>query len=180
LLQNYINNELLRNLPSDQKRIINLISTGNKDGKSYIGQQLEEYWTSIGVNVSRITWHNDFSINSKEYLLAQSINNLTTDQNADIYIVEYPSLSECAIPPSLLREASINLVIAKANRTWKFTDQAFIRNLTNSIGEESKIFLLLNTAQKDVVESFTGLLPPINKLRKLIYKYSQFGLTASE
>ena len=176
----FINNELLRNLPSDQKRIINLISTGNKDGKSYIGQQLEEYWTSIGVNVSRITWHNDFSINSKEYLLAQSINNLTTDQNADIYIVEYPSLSECAIPPSLLREASINLVIAKANRTWKFTDQAFIRNLTNSIGEESKIFLLLNTAQKDVVESFTGLLPPINKLRKLIYKYSQFGLTASE
>jgi len=177
----HLSNAILCYLPNDQNRIINLVSTENKDGKTFIGEQLEEYWTSIGLSISRLTWHSDFQKDSKEYLLAQSIKDLSSNnKNADIIIVEYPPLNDSNIPTSLLKEASINLVVAKAKRTWKFTDQLLLNNVKKSIDNESPTFLILNKANIDVVESFTGLLPPVNKINKILYKYSQFGLTASE
>jgi len=177
----YLSNAILCYLYNDQNRIINLVSTESKDGKSFIGEQLEEYWTSIGLSISRLTWHSDFQKESKEYLLAQSIRDLSpSSKNADIIIVEYPPLNDSNIPTSLLREASINLIVAKAKRTWKFTDQLLLNNIKMSINNECPTFLILNKANRDVVESFTGLLPPVNKINKILYKYSQFGLTASE
>ena len=38
--------------------------------------------------------------------------------------------------------------------------------------------LFLNYASRDVVQTFTGLLPPFGRLRRLGYQISQFGFTA--
>ena len=177
----FLSNAILSYLSNDKKKIFNLLSTENGDGKSFIGQQLEEYWQSLGLNVKRITWHEDFSKDSKKFLLAQSINDLyTEEQDADILIVEYPSLKECTIPQRLLNEASLNLVIAKANRTWKFTDQLLLDKTRQLTGTATPVAIYLNKAEKEVVESFTGLLPPHSKFKKLLYRFAQLGLTASE
>jgi uncharacterized protein involved in exopolysaccharide biosynthesis len=176
-----LSNAIFCYLPSNKKRIINLLSTESGDGKSFIGQQLEDYLTSLGLNIKRLTWHEDFNKDSREFLLAQSINDLYSDkQNIDIFIVEYPPLKECTIPAGLLNEVGLNLLITRANRTWKFTDQSLLNQLKQLAGNNSPVVICLNKAQKDVVENFTGLLPPFNKLNKLLYKFSQFGLTSSD
>lgn len=176
----FLSNAILCYLPSDKTRIVNLLSTVNKDGKTFIGKQLEEYWTSIGLTIKHITWHQDFDKDSKELLLAQSLNEFSKEDNIDIYIVEYPPLNDCIIPTNLLNEASLNLLITRANRTWTFTDQLLLNRIKQLAGADTHIILYLNKASIEVVESFTGLLPPYNKLKKMLYKFSQFGLTASE
>lgn len=178
----FLNNAILNYLPSNKKRIINIISTENNDGKSFIGEKLEQYWAASGLLVKRITWHEDFSKDSKTFLLAKSINDIypNEDKDTDIYIVEYPQLKECTIPTLLLNEASLNLVIAKATRTWKFTDQLLLDQIKQRTDSDSPVVICLNKASTDVVESFTGLLPPYNRLKRILYRYSQFGLTASE
>lgn len=176
-----LSNAILFYFSNDKKRIINLLSTESGDGKSYIGKQLQDYWISIGLSVKFITWNEDFSKDSREFLLSESVNELIkSEEKTDIIIVEYPPLKECSIPVGLLKETALNLVIAKAGRTWKLTDQLLLNQLKQLAGIDSPVAICLNKAQKDVVESFTGLLPPYNKFKKLIYKFSQFGLTASE
>nr|WP_320038367.1 exopolysaccharide biosynthesis protein [uncultured Bacteroides sp.] len=177
----FICNALLGYLPNNGKRIINLISTESGDGKSFIGNQLEEYWMSIGLNVKSISWNNDFSKDSREFLLAESVNDICNSiDDIDILIVEYPPLKECLIPEKLINEAAVNLVIAKANKTWKLTDQLLLNELKRLAKPISPVLVCLNNADKDAVESFTGLLPPYNRFRKFIYRFSQLGLTASE
>ncbi len=175
-------NTILCYLPTSEKRIINLLSTETGDGKSFIGKQLEEYWNSIGLNVKHISWNEDFSKDSREFLLAKSVNDLSksTDADADILIVEYPPLIECTIPETLINEAALNIIITRANKTWKLTDQLLLDQLKKLAKAESPVVICLNKAESNVVESFTGLLPPYNKFSKLIYRFSQFGLTASE
>lgn len=176
----FLSNAIFCYLPSNKVRIVNLLSTVNNDGKTFIGNQLEEYWTSIGLTVKHLTWHQDFNKDSKELLLAQSLKELNKDKNIDIYLVEYPPLNECIVPTNLLNEASLNLVITRANRTWTFTDQLLLNRIKQLTDTESPVFIYLNKAKRDVVENFTGLLPPYSKLKYTLYKFSQFGLTASE
>ena len=117
----FLCNTLLSYLPNNGKRIINLISTESRDGKSFIGKQLEEYWTSIGLNVKHLSWNEDFSKDSRVFLLAESITDLCKSiDDTDILIIEYPPLKECLTPERLINEAALNLVIAKANKTWLF------------------------------------------------------------
>ncbi len=177
----YLSNSILSYFNSDQKRIVNLLSVEAGDGKSFIGQQLEEYWTSLGLKVKRLTWHQDFSKDAKNFLLAQSVGEFYPDSlEADILIMEYPAITECILSTGLLREASLNIVVTRANRAWKFADQFLLNKVKQLAGTEVPVVILLNKAEREVVESFTGLLPPANKLKQLLYKYSQFGLTASE
>jgi uncharacterized protein involved in exopolysaccharide biosynthesis len=174
-------NTILSYLPNSEKRIINLLSTETGDGKSFIGKQLEEYWNSIGLNVKHISWNEDFSKDSREFLLAKSITDLSNStDDSDILIVEYPPLKECTIPETLINEAALNIVITRANKTWKLTDQLLLNQVKKLASPKSPVVICLNKAEGNVVESFTGLLPPYNKFSKLIYRFTQFGLTASE
>lgn len=176
----FLSNTILSYLPDKNKRIVNLISTENNDGKSFIGKELESFWVSNGLIVKRLTWHEDFVKDSREFLLAKSLKDICSEEAADIFLVEYPQIKECTIPTGLLNEASLNIVITRANRTWKFTDQLLLNQIKQRTDSNSPIVIYLNKAEQEVVESFTGLLPPYNKLRNILYRYSQFGLTASE
>ncbi|WP_320908159.1 MULTISPECIES: hypothetical protein [Bacteroides] len=157
--------------------ILNLLSVREKDGKSYIGEHLEEYWISIGLKVRRLSPEVDYVPNSSRYMLASNVSELYTPDNEDILIVEYPELSQYNIPTPLLRNAQLNLMIVSADYGWKSTDRILLHKLESQIGD--KPYICLNRAPRYDMENFTGMLPPYTPLRKLLYRLSQLALTES-
>ena len=157
--------------------ILNLLSVREKDGKSYIGEHLEEYWISIGLKVRRLSPEVDYVPNSSRYMLASNVSELYTPDNEDILIVEYPELSQYNIPTPLLRNAQLNLMIVSADYGWKSTDRILLHKLESQIGD--KPYICLNRAPRSDMENFTGMLPPYTPLRKLLYRLSQLALTES-
>ena len=82
------------------------------------------------------------------------------------------------VSKALLQEASVNIVVARANQVWKDTDQILFDKVREQAGE-TPVMLYLNMARREVVESFTGMLPPYTPLRKRLFRFYQFGLTSS-
>lgn len=156
--------------------LINILSTHSGDGKSYLSEQLLNSWKSAGLAVRKLTWGVDFDPNSRQYTLAKSLADLCSYQNEDILIIEYPSLMEGHIPSELLQKANLNLVIAPANRGWKETDKLLLDKLKVQT-ESVPLYIYLNRASRNVVEDYTGMLPPYTFMRKLMYRLSQLALT---
>lgn len=153
-IDQYLINSLLNYFHPEKKNIINLMSLNNGDGKSFLGQIMTDNFTSINFKVKNLIWDIDFSPNSKDYLLAKEINHLYIAKK-DILIIEHPPISSHSIPESLLKTASINLVILDANTVWKDTDQAFLDNIVKKTGDVP-LFIYLNKAKEDVVKSFVN------------------------
>ena len=163
------------------QRILNLLSTEEMDGKSHIGIALEEYWNSLGLNVRRITHDEDFLSEDSTYVQANTIMDICPDLSSDeIAIVEYPVLKNNPISPSLLNEASLNLMIVRANRTWKDTDQLMFKRLLDIKDTNIPLEFCLTQASRSAVQDFTGQLPPYTKFKNFEYKIFQLGLTATE
>ena len=136
-----------------------------------------------------VTYHLDFTVERKNYLLAQSHKDFIPvwdrkpdgepeTGREDVVIIEHPSLSTCTVSKALLQEASVNIVVARANQVWKDTDQILFDKVREQAGE-TPVMLYLNMARREVVESFTGMLPPYTPLRKRLFRFYQFGLTSS-
>lgn len=156
--------------------LINILSTHSGDGKSYLSEQLLAFWKNAGLTVRKLTWGVDFDSNSRQYTLAKSFRDLYNYQNEDILIIEYPSLMEGHIPSELLQAANLNLVVAPANRGWKETDKLLLDKVKVQVGS-SPLYIYLNRASRNVVEDYTGMLPPYTYMRKLMYRLSQLALT---
>lgn len=176
-----LSTSLLPYLSNRKQRIVNLLSTEEKDGKTYIANALENYWNSIGLQVRRITHDEDFLSEDSQYVQANSIAELCPDLEPDeIALVEYPVLKNNPLPPTLLNEASVNLMVVRANRTWKDTDQLMYKRFLDVKNEEVPLLFYLTQADRTAVEDFTGQLPPYTKLKNLEYRLFQLGLTATE
>ena len=158
--------------------IINFISTEAGEGKSHVIQELNGYWESIGLKVRTLIWGRDFNILSREYNLAKSIADLYTFNKEDIIIVEYPNLRDANIPPELLQEANLNILIARADRGWKETDKLLVEKLQQQVAQ-IPLYVYLTHASRNVVEDYTGMLPPYTLRRKVLYRLSQLALTES-
>ena len=159
--------------------IVNLLSTEPGDGKSYLGEQLMGYWQEIGLKVRKLTWGVDFDADSRQFLLAGSIRDLYKSDNEDILIVEYPSLRQCSISNELLQEVNLNLLVARATRGWKDADKLLLDKLKSQTGE-TPLYIYLNKAGREVVEEYTGILPPYTFFRKQLYRFSQLALTEQQ
>ena len=176
-----LSTNLLPYFDGKQQRIVNLLSMEDKDGKTHVAKALEEYWKSMGLSVRRITHDEDFLSEDRQYVQAKSLSELCPDWKTDeIAIVEYPVLKNNPITPSLLNEASINLMLVRANRTWKDTDQLMYKRLLDKKEEEVPMMLVLTQTERDAVQDFTGQLPPYTRFKNLEYKLFQLGLTAVE
>ena len=172
---------LLPHIEMGKRNIINLLSTAPGDGKSYIANELEELWMSMGLQVRRITYDEDFLTDDATYILAQDIDELCPDYDEkEILIVEYPSLDEHEVPPALINQGTLNIVIARANRTWKDIDEKALRHLLTKLINKDNIYFYLTEAGRDAVQEFTGQLPPYTQFKNLVYRLSQLGLTATE
>ena len=174
---------LLPHFQEGQQNVLNLISTDSGNGKSYLAQELENYWISIGLQVRRLTYDEDFLAEDSKFIMAKGIKDLCPDILPDeIAIIEYPNLDENSISPALLNMGTVNLMVTRANRTWKDVDQKALKEVQAMLDEEHKdtLFMYLTEASRYAVEEFVGQLPPYTKFNNFVYRISQLGLTATE
>ena len=174
---------LLPHFQEGQQNVLNLISTDTGNGKSYLAQELENYWIFIGLQVRRLTYDEDFLAEDSRFILAKGIKDLCPDILPDeIAIIEYPNLDENSISPALLNMGTVNLMVTRANRTWKDVDQKALKEVQAMLDEEHKnsLFMYLTEASRYAVEEFVGQLPPYTKFNNFVYRISQLGLTATE
>jgi uncharacterized protein involved in exopolysaccharide biosynthesis len=176
-----LSKSLLPHFKEGQQNVLNLLSTDAGNGKSYIAQELENYWVSIGLHVRRLTYDEDYLAEDSNFIMANGIKDICPDiLPNEIAIVEYPNLDDNSIPPALLNMGTINLLVTRANRTWKDVDQKALKELQSQLDNQDTLFMYLTEAQRYAVEEFVGQLPPYTKFNNFVYRISQMGLTAVE
>ena len=172
---------LLPHFKEGQQNVLNLLSTDAANGKSYLAQELENYWLSLGLQIRRLTYDEDFLAEDSRYLLAKDIKDICPDiMPNEIAIVEYPNLDDNTISTSLLNMGTINLIVTRANRTWKDVDQKALRDIESRLENKETLFMYLTEASRYAVEEFVGQLPPYTRFNNFVYRLSQLGLTAVE
>ena len=176
-----LSKSLLPHFKEGQQNVLNLISTDAGNGKSYIAQELENYWISIGLQVRRLTYDEDYLAEDSRFIMAKDIKDICPDiLPNEIAIIEYPNLDDNSVPPALLNMGTINLLVTRANRTWKDVDQKSLKELQSQLEDQNTLYMYLTEAQRYAVEEFVGQLPPYTKFNNLVYRLSQMGLTAVE
>lgn len=176
-----LSKSLLPYFKEGQQNVLNLLSTDAANGKSYIAQELENYWLSLGLQVRRLTYDEDFLAEDSRYLMANDIKDVCPDiLPNEIAIIEYPNLDDNTVPTGLLNIGTVNLMITRANRTWKDVDQKALVELQSRLDNKNSLFMYLTEAQRYAVEEFVGQLPPYTKFNNFVYRLSQLGLTATE
>ena len=176
-----LSKSLLPHFKEGQQNVLNLLSTDAGNGKSYIAQELENYWISIGLQVRRLTYDEDFLAEDSRFIMAKDIKDICPDiLPNEIAIIEYPNLDDNSIPPALLNMGTVNLMVTRANRTWKDVDQKALKELQSQLEDKNTLYMYLTEAQRYAVEEFVGQLPPYTKFNNFVYRISQMGLTAVE
>ena len=176
-----LSKSLLPHFKEGQQNVLNLISTDAGNGKSYIAQELENYWVSIGLQVRRLTYDEDYLAEDSRFIMAKDIKDICPDiLPNEIAVIEYPNLDDNSVPPALLNMGTINLLVTRANRTWKDVDQKALKELQSQLEDQNTLFMYLTEAQRYAVEEFVGQLPPYTKFNNFVYRMSQMGLTAVE
>ena len=172
---------LLPHFKEGQQNVLNLLSTDAANGKSYLAQELQNYWISIGLQVRLLTYDEDFLAEDSRYIMAKDIKDLCPDLLPnEIAIVEYPNLDDNSISPALLNMGTVNLMVTRANRTWKDVDQKTLKEVQSLLEDQSTLYMYLTEAQRYAVEEFVGQLPPYTRFNNFVYRISQMGLTAVE
>lgn len=176
-----LSKSLLPHFKEGQQNVLNLLSTDAANGKSYLAQELENYWISIGLQVRRLTYDEDFLAEDSRFIMAKDIKDLCPDiLPNEIAIIEYPNLDDNSISPALLNMGTVNLLVTRANRTWKDVDQKALKELQALLTDQDSLYMYLTEAQRYAVEEFVGQLPPYTKFNNFVYRISQMGLTAVE
>ena len=170
-------------LQKERPTIINLLSMESGEGKSYLAKYFVDYWETEGIK-TRIVMHGvDFDVEAKEYVNAQQLSSFwrrnEAEQEPDIILVEYPAINSARIPLDTLRQADVNLLVANACRLWRNSDNATLQPIKEAM-ENVPFFLYLNNADREVVESFTGELPPRTPLHSFVSRLAQLGLTSKK
>jgi len=176
-----LSKSLLPHFKDGQQNVLNLLSTDAANGKSYLAQELQNYWISIGLQVRLLTYDEDFLAEDSRYIMAKDIKDLCPDLLPnEIVIVEYPNLDDNSISPVLLNMGTVNLMVTRANRTWKDVDQKALNELQAQLENKDSLYMYLTEAQRYAVEEFVGQLPPYTRFNNFVYRISQMGLTAVE
>ena len=79
----------------------------------------------------------------------------------------------------MLQKADANLLIANACRLWRNSDDATLDPIKEDL-QTTPFLLYLNNADRDVVESFTGELPPKMPIHSFFSRLAQLGLTSQK
>lgn len=172
---------LLSHFREGQQNVLNLFSFYAAKGNSHLAQELESYWISIGLQVRRITYKEDFLVEDSRRITAKDIKDICPDiLPNEITIIEYPKFDDYSIPSGLLNMGTINLLVTRADRVWKDADQKVLEELQSQLEDPSTLFMYLTEAQRYAVEDFAGQLPPYTKFNSFVYRMSQIRLTAVE
>lgn len=166
-----------------QPTIINLLSINSREGKSFLAKYFLDYWKGEGLCVRIVTYNYDFEVAGKNYIQAQQLSDFwipnEAEQTPDIILVEYPPIKDATVPLAVLQKADVNLLIANACRLWRNSDTATIAPIKEAL-KDSPFMLYLNNADREVVESFTGELPPKTAMHSFFSRLAQLGLTSQK
>ena len=177
----HLSKVLLPHFKEGQQNVLNLLSTDASNGKSYLAQELENYWVSIGLQVRRLTYDEDFLAEDSRYVMAKNVKDLCPDlMPNEIAIIEYPNLDDNSISSALLNMGTINLMVTRGNRTWKDVDQKALKELQGQLENKDTLYMYLTECNRYAVEEFVGQLPPYTRFNNFVYRMSQLGLTAVE
>ena len=151
--------------------LVNLLSMEEREGKSFLAKYFADHWASEGLR-TRIVRHGvDFETNDKKYIRAQRLSDFWELNSAE----QIPDI----LPLAVLKQADFNLLIANACRLWGKNDDINLKSIKEMLGD-TPLSLYLNNADREVVESFTGELPPKTPLHSFVSRLSQLGLTAKK
>lgn len=175
--------QLNKYLATGRPTVINLLSMEDREGKSFLAKYFADHWASEGLRTRIVKYGVDFETNDKQYVRAQQLSDFwqlnSAEQIPDIILVEYPSVSSASLPLPALKQADFNLLIANACRLWGKSDDANLKSMKEILGD-APMALYLNNADREVVEAFTGDLPPRTPMHSFVSRLSQLGLTAKK
>ena len=179
----YCCRQLNKYIQPNRPTIINLLSMEQGEGKSYLTRYFATYWETEGLRVRVVEASLDFETNGKDYVQAQRLSDFwkrnEAEQEPDIILVEYPAINDASIPLLVLRSSDVNLLVANACRLWRTSDGNTLTAIKEAIGD-SPFYLYLNNADREVVESFTGELPPQTPVHSFFSRLAQLGLTSKK
>lgn len=179
----YCCQQLNKYIQPNRPTIINLLSMEQGEGKSYLTRYFATYWETEGLRVRVVEASLDFETNGKDYVQAQRLSDFwkrnEAEQEPDIILVEYPAINDASIPLPVLRSSDVNLLVANACRLWRTSDGNTLTAIKEAIGD-SPFYLYLNNADREVVESFTGELPPQTPVHSFFSRLAQLGLTSKK
>ena len=179
----YCCNRLNKYMKVGEPTVINLLSINSREGKSFLAKYFIRHWESEGLRVRLVTQDYDFESNGKQYVQAQQLSDFwmlnEAEKTPDIILVEYPSIKDSSIPLPVLQKADVNLLIANACRLWRDSDNTTLAPFKEAL-KDTPFMLYLNNADRDVVESFTGELPPKMPIHSFISRLAQLGLTSQK
>jgi uncharacterized protein involved in exopolysaccharide biosynthesis len=174
----YLANSLVPFLQrSNRPNIINFISPDEHYGKSVLISKLSDIWSEMGINVRIATWHDNVFDPSKEYVYINSYSELFPYGDNDVILAEHIDIRKAAVPTGLLREATLNIFVVRADKVWRDIDKIAFERVKEQAGE-APIMLYLTNVRREVAETFLGMLPPYTFLRTFIYRIIQLGLTS--
>ena len=168
-------------LRPDRPTVINLLSMEKREGKSFLAKYFIDYWETEDMKVRLVQYDHDFDTQTKAYVQAQELSDFwvlnEAEEIPDIILVEYPAVSTATLPMPVLKKADFNLLIANAARLWGKDDDTQLKPLKEEL-EGTPLFMYLNNADREVVESFTGELPPHTPVHSFFSRLAQLGLTS--
>lgn len=177
----YCCRQLNKHFQANDSTVFNLLSMEPREGKSYLSKYFSDYWESEGLCVRIVKSGIDFDAESREYVNAQQLSDFwqlnEAEEKPDIILVEYPAASAASLPLSVLKKANTNLLVANACRLWRNSDVASLNPIKEAMAD-TPFYLYLNNADREVVESFTGDLPPQTPVHSFFSRIAQLGLTA--
>ena len=164
--------------------IINLLSMEHGEGKSYLTRYFTNYWAEEGMTVRVVEAGLDFLYeDNKDYVNAQRLTDFwqlnEAEETPNILLVEYPPLQDATVPLAVLKQGDVNLLVANACRLWRVSDDTMLQPIKDAMGEVP-LFLYLNNADREVVETFTGELPPRTYVHNYFSRLFQLGLTSKK
>ena len=161
--------------PNLDMNLINVIPLKSIRESNNVNELLSNYWKELGINVKSIFEGTDFKADSREYLIGQDWQSKLSA--CDIALVQHASLSETLIPSFFLQESIATIILLEADTLFNTEDEMLLNSLvTRLVGKP--VFVCLVGAKKNVLEDFTGLLPPYTFLRRVGYRLANFGLTS--
>lgn len=142
-------------------------------------QRIMKEWQDIGLHVGIMQEGTHFNATSREFLVMGGLLEQIQSLGNDLTFVVHADLSKVPVPADYLDHASVNVLVLNAQAVWKEDDEEAYRDLLKRIGN-TPLVLCLCHADRFTIETFTGMLPPYSSFRKLEYKFSQLGITASK
>lgn len=179
LIQN-VNLEIKDHSPDKGTIKINITSTRELEGKSFVSLVVAEELRKLGYQVlyqypveqnqmDRIKSNFEFNTehpHNRPYEVDQnfqrhnSFDDLVAAEEKgtfDYIILEVPGIIGRQFPIELTRDANLTLVVGRANRSWNSADKKGLEILTRSI--QDKPFMILNATQVDYLEYSLGEIP---------------------